>query len=288
MCERDAHPGGFLGGGWETIGRGIYTWGHETRYGISESDLPGGGSDGFGFWCGYWGQCAAGVGAGGGDGCARDVAGEWAGRPGGGSEAIKWAVDSVATIGGVKAQVLGAPKVVDADAAAGGGKAVHFDGKADGLILPVSPLAGMKTFTIEVLFRPESGGPTEQRFMHSEDEGGNRMTIETRLTADGKWSLDTFLLSGDRSGQRALLDQTKLHPADQWYWVALRYDGTYEPSYINGVKELEGPVHFAGMGAKGRISLGVRLNMVNWFKGEIKEVRIVPRVVAEGELQRVK
>ena len=136
--------------------------------------------------------------------------------------------------------------------------------------------------------KPESGGPTEQRFMHSEDEGGNRMTIETRLTADGKWALDTFLLSGDRSGQRALLDQTKLHPADQWYWVALRYDGTTETSYINGVKELEGPVHFAGMGEKGRISLGVRLNMVNWFKGEIKEVRIVPRVVAEGELQRVK
>ena len=72
--------------------------------------------------------------------------------------AIKWAVDSVETIGGVKATVQGAPKVVDADAAAGGGKAVSFNGKDDGLILPVVPLAGMKTFTIEVLFKPESGG----------------------------------------------------------------------------------------------------------------------------------
>jgi hypothetical protein len=194
---------------------------------------------------------------------------------------IRWAVDNVQSIGGQVPTVLGAPKVVDD----GSGKAVSFNGTSDGLILPVVPLAGMKAFTLEVLFRPESGGATEQRFMHSEDDAMRRMTVETRLTADGKWSLDTFLLAGN--SRLSLYDATKLHPADKWYWVALRYDGTTMSDFVNGAKELEGPVTFPAMGSNGRISLGVRLNMVNWFKGQIKEVRFTPRAVGEGELQRL-
>jgi hypothetical protein len=194
---------------------------------------------------------------------------------------IRWSIDNVQTIGGHTPTVLGAPKVVS-DAA---GKSVRFNGIDDALILPVVPLAGLKAFTLEVLFRPESGGPTEQRFMHSEDEATHRMTVETRLTADGKWSLDTFLLAG--ASQLALYDATKLHPADQWYWVALRYDGTTMSDFVNGVKELEGPVTFPPMGAVGQISLGVRLNRVYWFKGQIKEVRVTPRALPETELRKV-
>ncbi len=41
------------------------------------------------------------------------------------------------------------------------------------------------------------------------------------------------------------------------------------------------------MGEKGRVSLGVRLNQVGWFKGQIKELRVTPRAIAEGEMQKV-
>ncbi len=162
------------------------------------------------------------------------------------ADVTRWSVDNVEMIGGQKPQVLGAPKVTS-DAM---GKAVSFDGVKDGLIFPVVPLAGMKAFTLEVLFRPETGGPTEQRFMHSEDEAGHRMTIETRLTPEGKWYLDTFLLNTN-TVRLTLIDPTKLHPANEWYWVALRYDGTTMSDFVNGVKELEGAVNFSGDGGKG-------------------------------------
>jgi hypothetical protein len=196
-------------------------------------------------------------------------------------DVIRWSIDNVESIAGHTPTVLGAPKVISDTE----GKAVSFNGTSDGLILPVVPLAGMKAFTLEVLFRPESGGATEQRFLHSEDEAMHRVTVETRLTPDGKWALDTFLLT-NRTTRLSLYDATKLHPADQWYWVALRYDGTTMSHFVNGVKELEGPVAFPAMGAAGRVSLGVRLNKVNWFKGQIREVRVTPRALDEADLQK--
>lgn len=196
------------------------------------------------------------------------------------ADVVRWTIDSVESIGGRTPTVLGAPKVV-ADSS---GKSVSFNGTNDGLILPVVPLAGMKAFTLEVLFRPESGGAFEQRFMHSEDEAMHRFTVETRVR-DGQWALDTFLLTGG-AVRLSLYDPAKLHPTDQWYWVALRYDGTRMSHFVNGAKELEGPVAFPPMGSVGQVSLGVRLNRVNWFKGQIREVRIAPRALADGELQK--
>ena len=81
-------------------------------------------------------------------------------------------------------------------------------------------------------------------------------------------------------------DQARLHPLDRWYWVALRYDGTTMSHFVSGIKELEGPVAFPPMDAAGQVSLGVRLNKVNWFKGQIKEVRITPRALPEEALQK--
>jgi len=195
---------------------------------------------------------------------------------------VQWKLDNVQSVGGQTPQVLGSPQVVN-DAT---GKAIGFNGVADGLILPVAPLAGMKAFTVETLIYPQSGGPTEQRYLHTEDEAGNRLTFETRLTADGQWALDTFLLSG--RNQLPLLDMTKLHPADKWYWVTLRYDGVTMTSFTNGLKEGEGQVAFPVMQGKGQISLGVRLNKKYWFKGLIREVRFTPSALPDAALQRVR
>jgi Concanavalin A-like lectin/glucanases superfamily len=189
---------------------------------------------------------------------------------------VLWKLDSLRSIGGHAPEVLGAPRVT-------AGTAVQFNGVDDGLILPVDPLAGWREFTIEALIRPETGGAAEQRFLHIEDAHGHRATMEIRLTADGRWALDTFLLGG--GSRRTLLDRTRLHPADRWTWVALRYDGRQMTSFVNGVMELEGPVDVSPFTA-GRTALGVRLNRVYWFRGAIREVRFEARALEASDLQQ--
>ena len=71
-----------------------------------------------------------------------------------------------------------------------------------------------------------------------------------------------------------------------WHTAALTYDGTTMAHYVDGVKELEGTVKVRPQGP-GRTSLGVRQNLVYWFKGQIRRVRITPDVVAREKLLRV-
>lgn len=194
---------------------------------------------------------------------------------------VVWTLKNVTSIGGHRPRVLGAPKIVDVTT---GGPALQFNGQSDGLLLPVNPLRRWARFTIEVLFLPEADSPPAQRFVHIQDERGGRVTLETRSPDAKSWSLDTFLLCGE--SRHTLLDRTKLHPAGKWAWAALVYDGKQMASYVNGVKELEGKVAFTPM-ADGRMSLGVRLNRVSWFKGCIKEVRFTPAPLAPEALQRL-
>jgi Concanavalin A-like lectin/glucanases superfamily len=189
---------------------------------------------------------------------------------------VIWPLDGVTSVGAWAPTVLGAPRVT------AGEPAVHFNGVNDGLILPVNPLAGLRAFTIEILFKPDAGGPQEQRFLHIEDERGSRALIEIRLLDGGRWCLDTFLLSG--TSRLPLIDRTKLHPAGQWTWAALVYDGRKLAHFINGVQEVEGEMAFVPMVA-GRTSLGVRLNQTFWFKGAIREVRFHGTALPEDRLQ---
>jgi hypothetical protein len=194
---------------------------------------------------------------------------------------VVWTLDNAKSIGGLRPEILGTPQVVEA---ADGGPALQFNGKNDGFILPGNPVRGLSKFTIEILFRPDADGLHAQRFVHIQDERGSRIMMETRLIGGKSWSLDTYLHSGDSS--RALLDRTKLHPTGKWAWVALVYDGKTMSDYVDGVKELEGPVNFVPM-ADGRMSLGVRRNRVYWFKGRIKEVRFSPTALTTDNLQRL-
>ena len=189
-------------------------------------------------------------------------------------------MNQTTSIGGHVPTVLGAPEVITEQ----NGKAIHFNGSTDGLLLPVNPLAGMSEFTIEVLFKPDTGGPAEQRFLHVQDELGSRALMEIRLLDQG-WALDTFLYSLKNESKCPLLDRTKLHPSDRWTWVALVYANGHMAHYINGVKELEGDVAFPPMLA-GQISLGVRQNKVYWFKGSLREVRFHPVALPDEKLQR--
>ncbi len=186
-----------------------------------------------------------------------------------------WHIDNLENIGGHDVEVVGDPKVVDTP----GGKAVEFDGVDDGLIIDNHPLAGAREFTLEVIFRPDAGGRPEQRFFHlQERETDNRYLIETRLSGDGDWWLDTFLKTGDVD--QTLVDPSKLHPVGEWYNATLVYDGNELRHYVNGVQEIAAEIGGVPPQEPGRTSAGVRMNLVHWFKGAIRQARFTRGVLA--------
>jgi len=181
------------------------------------------------------------------------------------------------------------PVILGNPASAGTDSAVAFNGIDDGIVIPSIPMEGWPAFTIEVLFKPAADGPVAPRFIHFQDTASNRGTFEIRLTQKGEWYMDTFLKNGDLAKTNrglTLIDSSLLHPANDWYWVAMVYDGKTMSSYVNGKKELEGNIDFPPM-TKGQIALGMRLNKVNWFKGMIKEIRFHPAPLNITLLQRL-
>ena len=178
-----------------------------------------------------------------------------------------WSLDRLEQIGGYVPEQWGSPTLQTI----GKGKVVHFDGIDDGLVFPVIPVEGCNAFAIEVWVKPSADGPVAPRILHFEDSLMNRGTIELRLTKEGKWYADVFLKNGKLNKGVTLIDSTRLHEADRWSRIALVYDGKKMSSCVNGRKELEADMEFPPV-TKGRLSLGVRLNKMNWFKGQVGRV----------------
>jgi hypothetical protein len=177
---------------------------------------------------------------------------------------ITWQLHDPKRIGTFNPVVLGNPAAKDSS--------IYFNGVSDGLVLPGIPVEGWPAFTIDILFKPDSDGPSAPRLIHIEDSAKNRITLELRLTKNGQWYFDGFLKNGKTQKGLSLIDSTKLHPADSWHRAALVYDGKKMYTYIDGQKEGEGAPDFPPM-TTGNTALGVRLNKKNWFKGQIREVR---------------
>jgi hypothetical protein len=191
-----------------------------------------------------------------------------------------WIIDNTSAIQGHSVSVLGAPAVTETAA----GTAVCFNGTSDALVVAANPIEGLAAFTVQLLFRPDAGGATEQRAMHlQEDATTNRALIETRTTAEGDFYLDTFLLYG--AAQLTLVTETAVHPTGEFYWVALSYDGETMRHFVRGVEEASGPLAFAALGA-GQTSLGARLNQVSWFKGCVRELRCSPEALDATSLEQ--
>ena len=194
---------------------------------------------------------------------------------------VVWRLDNLQMISGHTVQVLGDPKLVNTEI----GPAVAFDGRDDGLLVDGNPLAGLTQFTIEILFQPAPDGAEEQRFLHIEETGtGNRALIELRLQPNTQWSLDTYLRSGE-SGL-SLLDRGRTHPSGRWHAAALTYDGKVMRHFVDGREELSGDTPFAPL-AGGRTSIGVRQNLVSWFKGLIHSIRISAAALPSARLMHV-
>jgi len=186
-----------------------------------------------------------------------------------------WTFDSLDRIGGHAVRLLGDPQLIDAPV----GKAVEFDGDDDAIFFEVHPLAGAEKFTWEVIFRPDSGGSHEQRFFHLQEEGSQtRFLFETRLV-EGGWYLDAFANSGE---SKALMVREKLYPLDRWYHIAMSYDGKEFRSYVNGELQTSASLKLAPQD-EGRSSAGVRINLVDYFKGAIRLARFSRRALAPAE-----
>jgi hypothetical protein len=192
-----------------------------------------------------------------------------------------WTFDRLDRLGSHATKILGNPRVIETVA----GTAIEFDGVDDAIFVNVHPLAGAESFTWEVIFRPDSGGAREQRFFHMQEKdpktGQNtetRLLFETRLV-DGKWFLDSFAHSGE---SKALMNRQKLHPLDRWYHVAMVYDGKQFRNYVNGELENAAGLKLAPQG-NGHTSAGVRINLIDYFKGAIRLSRTTRRALSPEE-----
>jgi hypothetical protein len=198
----------------------------------------------------------------------------WAESPAGPlAGAVVWNLDNLESIGGHRVTVVGKPRVIDTER----GKAIAFDGRGDGVFVDANPLAGLKQFTAEVIFRPAAGGPKEQRFLHFQPTGSDdRVLFETRLPPDGGWFLDTYLQTGPRN--RTLFADKFPHALDAWHHAAIVVDGKSMRHYVDGKQELASDIELTPLAA-GQTSIGVRFNRVFWYQGAIRQIRITPAVL---------
>ena len=193
-------------------------------------------------------------------------------------DTVHWQFEELESVAGHGTEVLGSVGLEPAN----GGSTLSFDGVDDGLVVHSLPLAGAKEFTLEIVFRPDVGGLAEQRFLHLQEDGSeNRILIETRLFEGDLWALDSYI--DTPVGSHALYDASVRHKLGEWYSVALVYDGQAMRHYVNGTQELDAaPLAFQPLGP-GKVSIGVRMNRVFWFKGAVRSVRFTTRVRTPDE-----
>jgi hypothetical protein len=188
-------------------------------------------------------------------------------------KSVVWNLDNLETIGGQAVTVVGKPKVIETN----GKKAIEFNGRDDAIYVDANPLAGLKEFTAEVVFRPAAGGPKEQRFLHFQPKDvEDRLLFETRLPETGRWFLDTYVHTA--VGNQTLFAKDSLHDLGPWYAAAIVIDGKSMRHYVNGKEELAAEFKFTPLAA-GQTSIGVRFNKVHWYQGAISQIRITPAVL---------
>jgi hypothetical protein len=173
-------------------------------------------------------------------------------------------------------QIVGNPQIVQTVL----GPAVCFDG-ASGVFLDTNPLAGLEQLTIEAIIRPDGDGKFAQRFMHLGEVNGERIMFETRVNPDKTWYFDAYTQLPDGKGV-ALIDEKRLHPTDRWYNVSLVIGPTQQTAYVDGVPQMTADFNFVPIG-KGISSVGVRQNLVDYFKGTIYRIRITPKALNPDE-----
>jgi hypothetical protein len=195
-----------------------------------------------------------------------------------GQKAEVWRFDRIDGIGGHSTKALGHPQVIQTPY----GRAVEFNGVNDALFVDDHPLAGAATWTWEVIFRPDEGGNPEQRFFHlsvidpsTGKDTDDRMLFEIRIR-DGQWCLDSYAKRGPQD--KTLLNCDKKYPLGQWYRVTAVYDGTTLKNYVGDELQGQGDANLLPQGS-GHASIGVRINLKDYFKGAVMEARFTRRAL---------
>jgi hypothetical protein len=194
-----------------------------------------------------------------------------------------WRFDTTSSLGGHPTKILGHPQVIDTPL----GKAVQFNGVDDALFVNVHPLAGTTTWTWEMIFHPDADGKPEQRIVHlqsidpvsGEDIPNERMLFEVRIR-NGRWCLDSFATAGGQA--RTLLNCEKTYAFGPWYLVTAVYDGKNFRNYVGDELQGEGELHIPAE-RPGHSSVGVRINLRDYYKGAIYELRFTPRALKPSE-----
>lgn len=209
-----------------------------------------------------------------------------ASQSGGGDDTEIWMFNQISAIDDYPTHVLGHPQIIDTPF----GKAVQFNGINDALFIDDHPLAGATTWTWEVIFRPDADGNPEQRFFHlsvldpaTGKDTDDRMLFEIRIV-NGQWCLDSFAQTGDQ--KLALLNRQKLYPAGKWYRVTAVYYGATLRNYVGDELQGQGPLRLAPQGP-GHSSVGVRINLIDYFKGAIYESRFTRRALPVDEFLKM-
>lgn len=195
-----------------------------------------------------------------------------------------WRLDKTTDIGGHFVQVKGNPIVIQSDL----GEVVEFNGSGDGLIVLENPLSHANSFTIEITFKPYSGGGEEQRLLHILDVfEENYVLIELHNNDNEDWSLNTYIESYGLD--YTLSGDSLIHPPNEWTHVAITYNEGKMEHYINGEKEQEGTVYYLAMSSGGKIGIGMGMgiNQAKRFKGAIHSVRISHGVLPTNEFLSV-
>ena len=188
---------------------------------------------------------------------------------------LVWSADSHPEI----LQVLGSPSLIQTAL----GPALEFDGQDDALILDSVPVAGMEEFTIEMIFNPYPDAPFEQRFMHMGAYSGARIMFESRVKEDNTWYFDAFVHMGSKEKSFVLIGPDLTHPCGRWYNLTLTCGKEGMRSYVDGVPQVSTDMAYESVIAEGKTSIGVRQNLVCWFKGAIFKLRITPRILKVEE-----
>lgn len=176
-------------------------------------------------------------------------------------------------------EITGNPQLVDSPY----GKAVAFNGVDDGLFLNEMPLKGMKSFTVEMIFKPEEKGVFEQRVLHIGESKADRMLLEIRAV-ENNWYFDGYAAS--RGIKLALAKENLIHPLGQWYHVAFIVTPNSLTTFVNGKQELQEAYTFNPI-EQGQTSIGVRMNKLSWFKGAVYTIKISPEVLKPNQFLRL-
>ncbi len=109
------------------------------------------------------------------------------------------------------------------------------------------------------------------------------MLFEIRVR-DGQWCLDSYAMGGGRG--KTLLNCDKKYALGQWYRVTAVYDGKTLQNYVGDELQSGGDVNLLPQGT-GHTSVGVRINLVNYFKGAVLEARFTPRALPVAEFLKM-